>query len=87
MTTSASLPRAVHRVYPTLSYEYQRDVLSNGSLDRMHFSPPTETIYAPQAGQQSPLSMNDINKYLERFEKIYNNTAEQPFRDPVGSVV
>ena len=78
----------MHRVYPTLSYDYQRDVISNGSLDRMHFSAPTETtIYGQQAGQQSPLSMNDINKYLERFEKIYNNTAEQPFRDPVGSVV
>ncbi len=31
--------------------------------------------------------MNDINKYLERFEKIYNNSSEQCFREPVGSVV
>ncbi len=31
--------------------------------------------------------MNDINKYLERFEKIYNNSSEHNLREPVGSVV
>lgn len=30
------------------------------------------------------LSINEINKYLERFEKIYNN---QSIENPVGSVV
>ncbi len=31
--------------------------------------------------------MNDINKYLERFEKIYNNSSKYNFPESVGSIV
>jgi hypothetical protein len=59
-------------------------------LDKINLPPPTlysaEKIYIKHDHQQH-LSMNDINKYLERFEKIYNNSSEQNFHEPVGSVV
>jgi hypothetical protein len=34
------------------------------------------------------LSMADINKYLERFEKIYHDSSSQQYlHQPIGSVV
>lgn len=59
-------------------------------LELIHLAPPplysAEKVFIKQDNQQN-LSMNDINKYLERFEKIYNNSSEHQFREPVGSVV
>lgn len=37
---------------------------------------------------QQRVSMTDINKYLERFEKIYHDSSSQQYlHQPIGSVV
>lgn len=84
-----SLPRVINReqrIYPTISNDNQRKL-----LEQIHLPPPplytAEKVFIKQESQYN-LSINDINKYLERFEKIYNNnSSEQHFREPVGSVV
>jgi hypothetical protein len=85
---TASLPRVINReqrIYPTISIDNQRKL-----LDQIHLAPPglysAEKVFIKQDYQYN-LSMNDINKYLERFEKIYNNSSEHQFRESVGSVV
>ena len=37
---------------------------------------------------QQRVSMTDISKYLERFEKIYHDSSSQQYlHQPIGSVV
>ena len=79
ITTTTSLPRVIireQRIYPTMSNDH---------------IPPLPTYSSEKISIQKDyppsLSINDINKYLERFEKIYNNSSDQHFREPVGSVV
>ncbi|CAF1014100.1 unnamed protein product [Rotaria sordida] len=88
ITTTTSLPRVVNReqrIYPTISNDNQRKL-----LEQIHLPPPSlysnEKLSIKQDYQRN-LSMNDINKYLERFEKIYNNSSEHHLGEPVGSVV
>ncbi|CAF1160385.1 unnamed protein product [Rotaria sp. Silwood1] len=88
ITTTTSLPRVVNReqrIYPTISNDNQRKL-----LEQIHLPPPllysNEKVSIKQDYQRN-LSMNDINKYLERFEKIYNNSSEHHLGEPVGSVV
>ncbi|CAF3556208.1 unnamed protein product [Rotaria socialis] len=88
ITTTTSLPRVVNReqrIYPTVSNDNQRTL-----LEQIHIPPPSlysnEKILTKQDYHHN-LSMNDINKYLERFEKIYNNSSEHHLGEPVGSVV
>ncbi|CAF1590950.1 unnamed protein product [Rotaria sp. Silwood1] len=88
ITTTTSLPRVINReqrIYPTISNDNQRKL-----LEQIHLPPPllysNEKVSIKQDYQRN-LSMNDINKYLERFEKIYNNSSEHHLGEPVGSVV
>ena len=73
------------RVYPTMANNNQRSL-----LEQIHIPPPplytAEKVYIKPDYQQT-LSINDINRYLERFEKIYNNSTENHSQEPVGSVV
>ncbi len=93
MTTTTSLPRTSsreQRIYPTLSYidsQHQRRVLSHLSLDKINLQYTSEKISIKQ-GYEQRLSMTDINRYLERFEKIYNDSSSQQYlHQPIGSVV
>ncbi|CAF1437800.1 unnamed protein product [Rotaria magnacalcarata] len=88
ITTTMSLPRVVNReqrIYPTISNDNRRTL-----LEQIHIPPPSlysnEKVPTKQDYHHN-LSMNDINKYLERFEKIYNNSSELHLGEPVGSVV
>ncbi|CAF2772495.1 unnamed protein product [Rotaria sp. Silwood2] len=93
-TTIASLPRVSsreQRIYPTYSYvnnyQHQRRILSHSSLDKINFQYSSEKTSFKQNYQQR-LSMTDINKYLERFEKLYNDSSSQQYlHQPIGSVV
>lgn len=83
------MPRVVNReqrIYPTLSNENNPQKI----LEQILLPPPklyaNENVFIKQDYQRN-LSMNDINKYLERFEKIYNNSSELHLGEPVGSVV
>ncbi|CAF1243955.1 unnamed protein product [Adineta steineri] len=88
ITTTTSLPRVVNReqrIYPTITNDNERKL-----LEQIHLPPPplysAEKVFIKQDYQQN-LSMNDINKYLERFEKIYNNSSESNGQEPIGLVV
>ncbi|CAF0919369.1 unnamed protein product [Rotaria sp. Silwood1] len=93
-TTITSLPRVSsreQRIYPTYSYvndyQHQRRIFSHSSLDKLNFQYSSEKIPFKQNYQQR-LSMTDINKYLERFEKLYNDSSSQQYlHQPIGSVV
>lgn len=82
------MPRIANReqrIYPTNSNDNQRKL-----LEQIQLPPPS--LYSNEQvsnkyDYQHTLSMNDINKYLERFEKIYNNSSEYHLGEPVGSVV
>ncbi|CAM4771720.1 unnamed protein product [Rotaria magnacalcarata] len=96
-TTVTSLPRTSsreQRIYPTFSYvhvnndgQHQRRMLSHSSLDKINFQYSSDKISYRQDSEQR-LSMADINKYLERFEKLYNDSSSQQYlHQPMGSVV
>ena len=56
-----------------------RLVISHSSLDKLAVKAHDD---------QQCLSMSDINKYLERFEKIYHDSSSQQYlHQPIGSVV
>jgi hypothetical protein len=97
MTTTTSLPRTSsreQRIYPALSYvhlnndsQHQRRILSHLSLDKINLQYSSQKISIKQDYEQR-VSMTDINKYLERFEKIYNDSSSQQYlHQPIGSVV
>ena len=94
-TTVTSLPRTSsyeQRIYPTFNVNsdchYQRRILSHSSLDRINFQYPIERKISLKEDYQQRLSMTDINKYLERFEKLYNDSLSQQYlHQPMGSVV
>ena len=66
------------RIYPI--------VFNENLLEQIHLPPPS--LYsAEKVSIRQDLSIKDINRYLERFEKIYNNSSEEHFRESVGSVV
>ncbi|UJR09664.1 hypothetical protein I4U23_013898 [Adineta vaga] len=88
ITTTTSLPRVINReqrIYPTITNNNERKL-----LEQIHLPPPplytAEKVFI-KPDYENNLSMNDINKYLERFEKIYNNSTEHHCQEPVGSVV
>ncbi len=74
------------RIYPIFSnndFQHQRRNFSHLSLDKINFQYSTEKISIKQR-----LSMTDINQYLERFEKLYNDSSSQQYlHQPIGSVV
>lgn len=95
--TVTSLPRVSsreQRIYPTLAYvnlhndyQTQRRNLSHSSLDKINLQYSLERVSIRQDSQQH-LSMTDINKYLERFEKLYHDSSSQQYlHQPIGSVV
>ncbi|UJR36434.1 hypothetical protein I4U23_029157 [Adineta vaga] len=90
---TSSLPRVSsreQRIYPTHtktdSYQ-QRRMFPHLSLDKINLPYPSEQLSSNDDSQQR-LSMTDINKYLERFERIYNDSSSQQYlHQPIGSVV
>ncbi|CAF1688842.1 unnamed protein product [Adineta ricciae] len=86
---TTSLPRE-QRIHPTRakSDTFQpRRMFPHLSLERVNIPYSCEILSAGEDCQQR-LSMTDINKYLERFEKIYNDSSSQQYlHQPVGSVV
>ncbi|CAF2038795.1 unnamed protein product [Rotaria magnacalcarata] len=82
------LPRIVNReqrIYPTVSNDNQRK-----PFEGIHIPPlslySNEKVSIKQDYRHN-WSMNDINKYFECVEKIYNNLSERHLGEPVGSVV
>jgi hypothetical protein len=90
---TTSLPRVSsreQRIYPTLSHndaQHQRRMFSHSSLDKINLPYSSEKNSIQQDYRQR-VSMTDINQYLERFEKIYNDSSSQQYlHEPIGSVV
>jgi len=94
---TTSLPRVSsreQRIYPTLSHghlsndaQHQRRMFSHSSLDKINLPYSSEKNSIKQDYRQR-VSMTDINQYLERFEKIYNDSSSQQYlHEPIGSVV
>ncbi|CAF0736102.1 unnamed protein product [Adineta steineri] len=95
ITTQTSLPRVSsreQRIYPTFSrthsdnnsqHNHHRRTSSHLSLDKVNLPYSSD-----KQDYQQHVSMTDINKYLERFEKIYNDSSSQQYlHQPIGSVV
>jgi hypothetical protein len=57
-------------------------------LDKLAYPYATENVLIQHEYEQR-LSTTDINKYLERFEKIYHDSSssQQYLHQPIGSVV
>jgi len=62
-------------------------MFSHSSLDKINLPYSSEKNSIKQDYRQR-VSMTDINQYLERFEKIYNDSSSQQYlHEPIGSVV
>ncbi|CAF4187014.1 unnamed protein product, partial [Adineta steineri] len=80
------------RIYPTFSrthsdnnsqHHHHRRTSSHLSLDKVNLPYSSD-----KQDYEQHVSMTDINKYLERFEKIYNDSSSQQYlHQPIGSVV